>query len=185
MNFKKEINFSFESKKEMLSFARKSIISYFNGIEGIDEPTFEHKNDKLGVFVTLRKGESLRGCIGSIFVEQPLIQTLKDMAISSASRDPRFYPVDIKEMEEISIEISVLSPFSLVKDIKEIQVGEHGLMIEHKGKRGVFLPEVAVDQSWDISTFLENLCYKAGLAHDILKDNPKIFKFNTIKISDD
>ena len=60
MNFKKEINFSFESKKEMLSFARKSIISYLNGIEGIEEPIFEHNNDKLGVFVTLRKGDSIK-----------------------------------------------------------------------------------------------------------------------------
>ena len=185
MDFEEEIRFSTKSKIAILDLARQSIISYLSGNTIDGEYDFEHKDDKLGVFITLRVGEELRGCIGTIFPEDAFKNLIKDMAISSATKDYRFYPVKLEEMDHISIEVSVLSPFVEVKNIDEIQIGKHGLMIEHNGKRGVFLPEVASNQGWDVLTYLEQLCYKAGLAPDIIKDKPRLLKFDTIKISDD
>ena len=185
MDFKEEISFSTHSKIAMLAYARESIVTHLSEDVNHTEPEFEHMGDELGVFVTLRKGINLKGCVGKIFADCSLKDSLKDMAISSATRDPRFFPVDLKEMNSISIEISVLSPFSEVKNIEEIQIGKHGLMIEHDGKRGVFLPEVALDQGWEILSFIEQLCYKAELAITVFKDDPRLLKFETIKFSDD
>jgi len=177
--------FSDSSKISMLNLAREAITSNLIEHYPIGEMEFDHKKDKLGVFVTLRKGEELRGCIGTIFTDLPLYELLPDMAIASASRDPRFFPVTIDEMDDIVIEISVLSPFTIIEKNDDIIIGQHGVMLEHLGKRGVFLPEVAENQGWDIPTIIEQLCYKAGLTPDIIKDKPRLQKFETIKISDD
>jgi AmmeMemoRadiSam system protein A len=185
MNFKDEIDFSKDSRIAILDLARESIIIKLAGKTLSGDVDFEHKDDILGVFVTLRKHEQLRGCIGSIFPSKPLKESVRDMAVSSAVNDPRFLPVELEELDDLSIEVSVLAPFSEVDNIEEIEIGKHGLMVEHLGKRGVFLPEVALNQGWDILTYLEQLCCKAGLATDVLKDKPRLLKFDTIKISDD
>jgi len=123
-----------------------------------------------GAFVTLTKEGQLRGCIGRIVADKPLFQVIADMAIEAATGDPRFPPLTKKELLDIEIEISVLSPFEKIDDVNKIEVGKHGIMIRKGFYSGLLLPQVATDYSWDRDTFLKHTCHKAGLAPDTWKD---------------
>ena len=116
-----------------------------------------------GAFVTLHSRGKLRGCIGNMTGVRPLLDTIKQMAEASAFEDPRFSPLSAKELPEADIEISVLSPLRLIRNMEEIEVGRHGLYIRREGASGVLLPQVAAEQGWDRDTFLTHVCYKAGL----------------------
>lgn len=135
--------------------------------------------EKRGAFVTLKTRGQLRGCIGHTQAIKPLSQTIIDMAQAAAFQDPRFPPLSQKELKDLSIEISALTPFRQIKDIKEIQVGKHGLFIERGFNAGLLLPQVATEYGWDSLTFLEHTCQKAGLPKDAWKDkNSKIYVFS-------
>jgi AmmeMemoRadiSam system protein A len=123
-----------------------------------------------GAFVTLHKRGMLRGCIGNMVGYGPLVRTIQEMAIAVATQDSRFPSVKPDEMGQIDIEISVLSPMKKIKDVNEIQVGVHGIMMSQGFCRGVLLPQVATEQGWDRDTFLIHTCYKAGLSPDAWKD---------------
>jgi AmmeMemoRadiSam system protein A len=172
-------------QQELVDLARKSIESFIKTGDLIDfESNDPVLNQALGLFITLRKGEALRGCIGQMWADTPLYQTVKDTAISAATRDPRFPPVSEIELNQLSIKISILSPLDPVEEISEIEVGKHGLMIVFRGRRGVLLPQVPVERGWDRITFLENLCAKAGLSLDSWKENPELYSFTTMDFSD-
>ena len=130
-----------------------------------------------GAFVTLHHQGKLRGCIGYIEPVKPLIQTVQEVAIKAAFEDPRFPP--LTENEHVQIEISVLSPPKRVLDISSIEVGKDGLIIELGPRRGVLLPQVAAEYSWDRETFLENTAMKAGLPPDAWRHPAvKIYRFS-------
>jgi AmmeMemoRadiSam system protein A len=116
-----------------------------------------------GAFVTLTKHGQLRGCIGYVSPLKPLYLTVRDVAIMAALRDRRFRPVAASELGDLEYEISVLSPLRRVQDIQEIRIGEHGLLVHSGGHEGLLLPQVATEGKWDRSTFLKEVCYKAGL----------------------
>lgn len=119
---------------------------------------------KTGAFVTLRKGKSLRGCIGIFESDQPLYRVVQEMAVASSTRDPRFQPVQPEELKDIRIEISVLTPMRKIKDIKEIQLGKHGILIQKGIRRGTFLPQVATETGWTLEEFLGHCAEeKAGI----------------------
>lgn len=128
-----------------------------------------------GCFVTLHKKGALRGCIGTFFSDNPLWQNVKDMAVQAAFYDPRFPPLAKSELKDIDIEISVLSPLREIKNVNEIKVGEHGIYITKGHNRGVLLPQVATENKWDLETFLEHTCLKAGL-------HPKAWKEPSVTI---
>jgi AmmeMemoRadiSam system protein A len=129
--------------------------------------------------VTLRKDHELRGCIGYIESRFPLADVVGEVAVKAAFEDPRFPPLTVSELEEITIEVSVLSPLQPVHDLEEIQVGVHGLLIELAGRRGLLLPQVASEYRWDRETFLENTARKAGLPRNAWKDpQAKIYLFS-------
>jgi AmmeMemoRadiSam system protein A len=119
--------------------------------------------EKGGAFVTLRHGGLLRGCIGLVEAIQPLWLTVRDMAVSASSRDPRFPPIREEELEGLDIEISVLSPLFPFEEPEDVNVGEHGLLIRKGHRSGLLLPQVAVEHGWDRETFLDQTCLKAGL----------------------
>jgi AmmeMemoRadiSam system protein A len=119
-----------------------------------------------GAFVTLKVREDLRGCIGHITACRPLVDTVKETAVSSAFDDPRFPPLGPDEWPLVRIEISVLSPFELVRDPRGITVGTHGIMVRNGHKSGLLLPQVATEQGWDREAFLAHACRKAGLPVD-------------------
>ena len=159
----------------------------------MDTPT--KLKEKCGVFVTLNsiKGDSkhLRGCIGYPMPEISLVEATIESAINSATRDPRFNPVNRQEMEHIIIEISVLTPpiQILVNDpknfVKEIKVGHDGLIVERGGYKGLLLPQVPVEWNWDAEEFLNNCCMKGGLTPDAwLIEGTKIYKFSCIIVKE-
>jgi uncharacterized protein (TIGR00296 family) len=131
---------------------------------------------KCGVFVTLNthdKGKyGLRGCIGLPYPIKPLVEAVKEAAESAAFKDPRFLPVCANEIENITIEVSVLTPPKIIhaddpNDYQsQVLVGRDGLIIGKGWKRGLLLPQVPIDWGWDSAEFLSQCCVKAGLPKD-------------------
>ena len=164
---------TFEQKQKLLAIAEETVRTYV--LEG-QIPDFEMEDlrlhEKEGAFVTLHKDGRLRGCIGHIISEQPLFKTVRDMAVASASQDQRFSPVQKSELEEIDVEISVLSRPWEVRNPDEIRMGVHGVIVSRgMFHRGIFLPQVATETGWSKEEFLSQLCsQKAGLAPDAWKD---------------
>jgi len=111
-------------------------------------------NTNCGAFVTLHKKGQLRGCIGRMIGNLPLYQMVQEMTISAASHDHRFLPVELNELSDINLEISVLSPMKKINDIAEIELGKHGIYIEEGFHTGVFLPQVATETGWSKEEFL-------------------------------
>jgi len=147
--------------------------------------------DKCGVFVTLSslkgEGEELRGCIGYPTPELPLVEATIRAAIGAATQDPRFPPVDEKELHRIVVEVSVLTPPRAisVKEKRmltsEIEVGRDGLMVERIWHKGLLLPQVPVEWHWDCEEFLCQCCMKAGLEPDAwLLPDCKVYKFQAL-----
>lgn len=134
---------------------------------------------ELGVFVTLHKRGRLRGCIGNIVGQKPLYLGARDMAVAAAVQDPRFSPLSAKELADIDIEISVLSPLREIGNPDEIVLGRHGVLVKDGLRSGVYLPQVATETGWDKERFMNSLCAdKAGMAADAWKTGRcKIFVF--------
>jgi len=162
------MNTFFLTKREkefLLNLARKVIFARANNITWNKEEILSKSlNVSFGAFVTLHKNSQLRGCIGYVEGIMPVQRAVEEMAVSAAFDDPRFPSVDKTEIDDIEIEISVLSPLQSIKEIEEIKVGKHGLIIEQNLRRGLLLPQVAMEYEWDTITFLEQTCQKAGLA---------------------
>jgi hypothetical protein len=119
-----------------------------------------------GAFVTYHRGGELRGCIGSIRPVQPLGEAVARMARQAADEDPRFPPISEEELEEIDLEISVLTPLRLLEDTSEVEVGRDGLYLLQDGRSGVLLPQVPLEQGWNRRQYVRNLAMKAGLPPD-------------------
>lgn len=117
----------------------------------------------LGSFVTLNKDGDLRGCIGNMVGREPLWQNVWRMARAAAFEDPRFPALDAEEWTHCHLHISVLGPLSPCPDPARIVIGRHGLLLRLGMRQGVFLPQVPVEQGWDLGQYLEHLCRKAGL----------------------
>lgn len=179
---------TFLTQKEgqtLIQLARKNIETHMAGGDlkpPVDLP--EIFKEKLGIFVTLNLNSNLRGCIGYPEPYMSLIDGLLDVSIAAAFDDPRFYPLSPEEFKEVKIEISVLTKPELIEVntyedyIKTITIGQDGLIIENSGHRGLLLPQVPLEQNWDIITYLQNLCYKAGLSKNSWKEETtKIYSF--------
>ena len=176
-----------DEKRRLLEIARRTIRAVVGGGAGGGgeepggAPDFEVPDGALlvprGAFVTLHKGRTLRGCIGVFDPGTPLWETVREMALSAATKDPRFRPLTAGEMEEVDIEISALTPLERTADAAQIEVGRHGIYIIKGAKRGVLLPQVATDQGWDRETFLEETCLKAGLPPDAWLEGAEIYTF--------
>jgi AmmeMemoRadiSam system protein A len=172
-----------EEKRTLLKIARSAITS---ALENKILPSLKFQSEALnrrsGVFVTLRIGEDLRGCIGYIEPLFPLASATQEVAVKAAMEDPRFMPVTLAELNRITIEISVLSPLSDLLDIETIEIGKHGLVIDAGYRRGLLLPQVATEYNWDRKQFLKQISLKAGLPPDAWKRKEvKLFTFTVEK----
>jgi AmmeMemoRadiSam system protein B/AmmeMemoRadiSam system protein A len=151
-------------RKKMLSLARKSIDSALAG-RGVPQDQCEPDlMQPRGVFVTLKKGGELRGCIGRII---PLSTA---MARAAAFEDPRFPPLKRDELSAVSIEISVLTPLKRVAGGGDIIVGRDGVLLQKDGNSAVYLPQVATEQGWSRKQMLDHLCLKGGMRPGCWKD---------------
>jgi AmmeMemoRadiSam system protein A len=160
-----------KEKDTLLDIVKKTIAAKVNDK---DIPKFmidsETLMEKRGAFVTLKKRGHLRGCIGYIKGIKPLWETVQEMAVAAAFHDPRFPSLKPDEFNDLSYEVSVLSPLKRIKDINEIEVGKHGLYVMRDYNSGLLLPQVAVEYEWDREVFLRETCYKAGLPPQAWKD---------------
>ena len=174
-----DMNLSPADQQLLLQVARDSIASHLQGKAATPAKGTSPVLEELrGAFVSLHRRGQLRGCIGYIEAVKPLLQTVREMAPAAAFQDPRFRPLQMDELADLEIEISVLTPMRLVKNTDEIKVGQHGLYIIKGLNRGLLLPQVATQYHWDRQTFLEQTCNKAGLPPNAWKDSDtQIFIF--------
>lgn len=119
-----------------------------------------------GAFVTLNERGMLRGCIGLIVSDRPVLDVVREMAVSAALHDPRFRPVRAEELPQIDLEVSVLTPPTAIRGPEDIVIGRDGVILRKRGRSAVFLPQVAPEQGWDVPTMLTHLALKAGLDGD-------------------
>lgn len=166
-------------QKFLLGLARKAIQHYLETGKTLNIKTDdEDLKQKHGAFVTLKVNNELRGCIGYPLPYKPLYETIIDVAISGCSQDFRFQPLTREELKATQIEISVLTLPQSVKDIKEIEVGKHGIIISKGPNKGLLLPQVPLEWDWDLETYLRHGCLKAGLDEDEWKKEARIEIFS-------
>ena len=172
-----------KEKEALLRLARKSVETAVQEHTLYEPPVPESPAllEERGAFVTLTEKGQLRGCIGLITAAKPLYLGVRDAATSAALRDPRFSPVTATELPTLDYEISVLTPFHRVLDVKDIKVGRDGLLMIQGQSEGLLLPQVATEQGFDRKTFLEETCRKAGLPRAAWQDeNTDIFAFSAL-----
>ena len=171
------------AKKSLLQRARDAIarvigIQIPNPQSLIPNPQSLIPDDlKAGAFVTLRIKGELRGCIGYPEPELLLIDVIERCAVSAAMADPRFPPLGAEEWADVHLELSVLGPIEPVAEINEVEIGRHGLVVEFGRRRGLLLPQVAVEWGWNAEQFAAQTCVKAGLPKDAWQKGARLFKF--------
>ena len=156
-----------EERRVLLAAARESIAAHLGRRPARLPAPSGTLARKQGAFVTLHRREDgeLRGCVGMMRAEEPLLGTVARMAVVAATEDGRFDPVSGGELDGLHIEISALSPLEPIRP-EDVVVGRHGLLIGYGGRRGVLLPQVPVEHGWDREAFLAHTCRKAGLPED-------------------
>ncbi|MDR0931584.1 MAG: AmmeMemoRadiSam system protein A [Victivallales bacterium] len=159
--------FSISERGRILAFVREVIACELASSDLPEAPDIPGLNELRSCFVTLHDCEgNLRGCIGNIEPFEPLSENLVRNSINAAFSDPRFPPLEMEELGETKIEVSILTQLELIADPTRFRVGVDGIILR-QGKRGaVFLPQVAQEQGWNQVTTLEYLSQKAGLAAD-------------------
>ncbi len=161
-----------EEKQTLLKIARDTLTSHVTGKGKPDLKNYvltDRLKEKTGAFVTLHKNGQLRGCIGYIQGVAPLAETVRENACNASTEDPRFPKVQPSELEDIDIEVSVMSPLRKISSPDEVVAGKHGVILKKGYNQGVFLPQVATEQGWNRETFLKQLGLKAGLDTDAYK----------------
>ncbi len=160
-----------ETGSRLLRFVRTIIEAHLTGASSDrsrERPAWSASLPNAGAFVTLRNGPHLRGCIGTFDATDPLIATLERMAVASLG-DPRFHamPVSFRELSDIRIELSLVSPMTPIADPLSLTIGVHGIYVRRGHRTGCFLPDVATEQEWSVEEFLSECCaHKAGLPPD-------------------
>lgn len=179
-------NLKLQTKQKLLQLARQAITEHLGLSQvniAINDPVV---NEKRGVFVTLKYKGQLRGCIGLIEGIKPLKEAVVEMAQAAAFEDSRFPVLSVKELKELSIEISVLTPLRKITDPQQIKLGKDGVVISRDYQRGVFLPQVATETGWNLEEYLNHLCVeKAGLEYEAWKNkDTEMFIFQSESFSE-
>jgi len=167
-----------EDGEILVKTARRVVTEYLNSRTKakLDEKFEASFSFNSGVFVTLNNQRGLRGCVGYPLPDKKLYNALVDAAIDSATEDPRFPSVNAQELEEITFEVTVLTPPEVihVSDTKEypsqIKVGRDGLIVKRGFNSGILLPQVPIEYRWTEEEFLSHTCEKAGLPKDCWRD---------------
>ena len=175
-------------QRAMLVMARQAIAAALNNepapAVAPDDPFLAYR---AGVFVTLREKKrfresgpgNLRGCIGHMQADRPLIQLVPEMAVQAATGDPRFPPMKPMELKGVTIEIAILSPIRPVQSRDEIDIGKHGLVLTGEWRRALLLPKSPVIYGWDLDQYLANLHRKAGLPPGYWPERGKLYSFTS------
>ena len=175
-----------EEKRTLLVLARRSVVRSVRG-QSLDEkallegltltPTLKKP---FGAFVTLNEHGRLRGCIGYLQPIEPLYRAVIHNARNAALRDRRFVPVRPEELDDLEIEVSVLSVPVEVRSYRDIKIGCHGIILEKGGRRATYLPQVAPEQGWNLEQTLSHLSVKAGLDPDAWRHGARFWVYTAI-----
>jgi AmmeMemoRadiSam system protein A len=157
-----------KSRQALLAVAHDALQTYFinEQKEPPDTKLYPDLGKKSGAFVSLYVEGELRGCVGHITADRPLIEIVRQMAISAATQDFRFPSITPEELSRVTIEISVISEMQPMQDVHSIQIGVHGLFIKSGAMQGLLLPQVASRYEWSAEDFLAQTCRKAQLPED-------------------
>lgn len=167
----------FEDQRRLLALARRALEARVRRMPPPPPDLGGALELPCGAFVTIRCRGELRGCLGRIESHTPLADTIRHLAQSVADSDPRFEPVAVIELPQIDIEISVLTPEREVRSIAEIDPGRHGVIVEKGSRRGLLLPQVAIEHGWDREALVSHTCLKARLAPDAWRHDARVFVF--------
>jgi AmmeMemoRadiSam system protein B/AmmeMemoRadiSam system protein A len=172
-------------KKALLAFARETISRLLlTDTVPLARGFAASLHQPRGAFVTLKKRGELRGCVGRMIGDEPLVKIVGTMAIQAAFNDGRFNPLTADELKDIEIEISVLTPMKQVAGAADIIVGRDGVLLGKDNHHAVFLPQVATEQGWNREEMLDNLCRKAGLDTGCWKEKTQFSTFQAIVFSE-
>jgi AmmeMemoRadiSam system protein A len=167
-----------EQRQTLLALARASIVGRVADPEATVAAVTVDWPEASGVFVTIKRGGQLRGCLGTLQNRDGLGAEVVRCAADSATKDPRFPPVTAEELPELSLEISVLGPVEPITPRPEaFTIGVHGLVVEQDFHRGLLLPQVATEWGWDAEQFLRQTCVKAGLPPDAWRQGARVYRF--------
>lgn len=179
-----EFLFSAEDRRALIVYARESVRSAVLRSAAPEIPKREAFGIECGVFVTVHVRGKLRGCIGVVETSEPLSASIVHCASGAALRDPRFPPVREEELSALAVELSLLS-HSAPLHVSEIELGRHGLIVSKEGRRGLLLPQVAVEHKLSREQFLAETCRKAGLSGDAWRTaDVAILGFTCVVISE-
>lgn len=183
-----ETHLDAEAGRHLLAIARGAIAARLAGESYRLPAALPASLSAMGAaFVTLRRREdgSLRGCIGQTQARQEIAAAVAQAAVSAAFRDPRFPPLRPDELPRVHLDISCLSPMHAVDGPDAVVPGLHGVTLELRGHRGLFLPQVATEYGWDHDRLLEQLSLKAGLPPDAWQDPAARFEVFTATVFDE
>lgn len=174
-----------DDRQVLLSLARGALTAKVKGQTMPAPGASDVLSRMAGAFVSLHKRGQLRGCIGHIEADEPLVRVVTRCAVAAGSTDPRFTPVAPDELPHISIELSILGPLESIASAGEIELGRHGVVVEQGWNRGLLLPQVATEWKWDRETFLAETCRKAGLPPDAWTNGARLWRFEAEVFGED
>jgi AmmeMemoRadiSam system protein A len=160
-----------------LKLARDSILAHVTGCAAPAPPNAPLLEGPGAAFVTVHIDRDLRGCIGHIEAIEPLGRVIVRCAVAACSADPRFPPITVHELARMDLELSILGPLEAISGATDVEIGRHGLVVEKGWLRGLLLPQVASERSWDAAMFLAQTCRKAGLPSDAWQHGAKLWRF--------
>jgi AmmeMemoRadiSam system protein A len=164
-------------RRALLDLAWTSITAAVTHGTAVDPGVLELP-DASGVFVTIKRRGALRGCLGTLENRAGLAAEVVRCAADSATEDPRFPPVSVAELPELTLEISVLGPLEPIEPYPDrFTIAVHGLVVEQGSRRGLLLPQVATEWGWDGEQFLHQTCVKAGLPPDAWRSGAHVYRF--------
>jgi AmmeMemoRadiSam system protein A len=167
----------FDDQRRLLVLARRALDARVRRLPAPDPDRGGALDALANAFVTIHNRGELRGCLGRLDARAPLAETIALLAASVSDSDPRFDPVSLLELPDIDIEISVLTPEWAIETIEEIELGRHGVIVEQDARRGLLLPQVAVEHQWDRETLVSYTCLKADLPGDAWRRGAQLFVF--------
>jgi AmmeMemoRadiSam system protein A len=166
----------------LVRFARLHILAALTGSPRPERPVGPGLEEARGAFVTLRRkaDAGLRGCVGRVHADRPLVDVVADVGVAAALRDDRFAPVRAEELASLQIEISIVGPTFRIRP-EDVALGEMGLLIRGRGRQGLLLPQVPLEEGWDRETFLGRTCLKAGLGASAWRESTtEIYAFRCV-----
>jgi uncharacterized protein len=173
------------SRHRLLELAHAAITAQVRGQPPSPPPLEGPLGEAGAAFVTIHCGGALRGCIGHLDADEALAQVVARMAVAACSADPRFRRVQERELAGLAVEISVIGAFESIAGPLDIRVGRDGLLVEQGRRRGLLLPQVAVEHGWDAETFLSQTCVKAGLATNAWRTGAALWRFEAEVFGDE